>query len=334
MDRQLRALLNIAALLGSAGTIAAQEANAERVTIRVPENIGAFRLISRKDFPDASSGVMLRYQRPDSLYADLFVYPGPDLDKSCNLACANDVLRQEGDDYIKSIPVFIQRGYADTMSVGSDSALQPMAGAPWRIGRYLRFDQRKDGVLQWSDFYVYYLPDVRVKVRATYARDSIHAKAVADFAAAAAPALTGHVDSSRASSGSDLPDIPSMVISTTLSGTPATVFPIVTRLLTTQGWTIADSSSVTGRLVSAPSYAWPKGAENETWHKGESPGVRLKIQLDPSGDSTIVRVSAESPTRENSNDAKVAQMLEMLTAVNFASELPKPEKKKKGRKKS
>ena len=47
----------------------------------------------------------------------------------------------------------------------------------------------------WSDFYLYYLPSYRVKVRATYAPGAVAAQVIAEFAAQSAPAFAGNAES-------------------------------------------------------------------------------------------------------------------------------------------
>jgi len=160
------------------------------IALRVPDSIGVFALIKRHDYPDAALGVQLRYQRADSLWADVFLYPGADLGKKCNLECARKVLEREGAGFIASFPEYIRRGYMDTIAVTSDRNLKPSSDDQWRLGRHLRFDQRSRGQPRWSDLYLYYLPGYRIKVRATYAPDSLFAGYIAAFATAAVPALT------------------------------------------------------------------------------------------------------------------------------------------------
>ena len=160
------------------------------ITLQIPDSIAAFQMSERKDFGGAD-GVMLRYRRADGLTGDVFIYAGPDLEKDCDIACARDVIRREGDDFIGSFPELIRRGYVDSIAVASDSALTPPPNSVWRLGRHMRFRTIRDGSPQWSDFYVYYLPDYRVKIRASYARDSSAARAIGQLAAAAAPTIAG-----------------------------------------------------------------------------------------------------------------------------------------------
>ena len=292
------------------------------ITIRVPDAIGDFRMIQRKDFDDPGLGSMLRYQRPhDSLYVDLFVYPGPDFANRCDLACARDALAREGDDFIGAFPMLVERQYVDTIAVAYDSALTVPADAPWRLGRHMRFVQQRKGQPEWSDFYLYYLPNVRVKLRASYPRDTALSTIVTGFATAAIPALIG--------TAAEEPR--HIMVSTTLAGAPDAHFTMVAGLLKKAGYEVADSSRADGRLRTAPRYAWPTGSEREEWHGAESPGVRLHVMLKPAGDSTTVEISGESPTKPGWNDAKVAQLLELLSVTQFATELPEPKKGKKKR---
>ena len=322
----LRLVVFLTALTVAAGDAAAQ-ADTSRVHLRVPDSIGAFRGRERRDFPDKADGVMLRYRRADGLQADLFVYPGPDLASNCDLACARGVLKREADDFVNSFAEFVRLHYVDTISVASDSLLEPPNGSSWRLGRHLHVTQRQQGTAQWSDLYLYYLPRIRVKVRATYAPDSSQARAIADFAAAAAPALTGggtSLTSSAPTGGSS--DTRGIGMSVTLAGPPHSYFPLLLDFLVTHGYTIDDSSRDAGRLVTAPRYAWPTGSEKESWHGAESPGVRVAVRLVPRADSTTIEITAQSPTRAGWTDAKVAQRLQMIASLEIAGALTKSDK--------
>ena len=132
--RDPRRLLLAAALLAPALPAAAQP-DTGTITIKVPDSIGVFRMVQRKDFEDRSHGVLLRYERADSLRADVFVYAGPDFDKDCDLACARAVLKEEGDGFVGAFPQLVSAKYVDSIAVTSDSALAPPAGAPWRWTR-------------------------------------------------------------------------------------------------------------------------------------------------------------------------------------------------------
>jgi hypothetical protein len=78
-------------------------------------------------------------------------------------------------------------------------------------------------------------------------------------------------------------------------------------------------------LITAPSYAWPKGTENEGWHGSEHPGVELFLYTRPAGtDSTQVTIGARALCKvrgpgETTPSAAVGTSLEsvsMLAAMN------------------
>jgi hypothetical protein len=319
--------LAVAALLSlSCGAELRGQDAGRGIDLRVPDSIGAFRRIQRKDFEDPSQGVMLRYRRADSLTADLFVYPGPDLAKKCDLACAREVLKREGDDFAQVFPEMIRRGYVDTISVASDSALTPDSAASWRLGRHMRFLERQGGQPRWSDLYVYYLPGFRLKVRATYLPEPALAAGIAQFAASAVPAVTGPPPAS-----SDDGSLDGLAMSTTVPGPLAVHYARVLRLLAERGFAIEDSSLTAGRIVTAPSYAWPPGSEKEEWHGTDSPGVRLAVALTAKGDSTTVEVGGQSPTKADWKDSKVASTLRLLSIMQLLSAIPEEKDKGKAR---
>ena len=77
-------------------------------------------------------------------------------------------------------------------------------------------------------------------------------------------------------------------------------------------------------LLTAPSFAWPAGTENEGWHGSEHPGVELCLYTRAAGDSTQVTIGARALCRvrgpgETSPSAEVGTSLEsvsMLKAMN------------------
>ena len=171
--------------------IAAQRQNGEPIHLRVPDSISAFSLRSKKDYDDPALGAMFRYGRAtDSLEADVFVYPGPDFAESCALECATKVIESEIQQFVDIFPEMVQRRYVDTIYVARRDTLIPPEGVQWRLGRHLGLVERRGGKSMLSDFYVYYLPGVRMKVRATYAPDSSSVSAIREFAAGMVPAIT------------------------------------------------------------------------------------------------------------------------------------------------
>lgn len=315
-------ILTAATLLGARPSHGQGTADTSAISLRVPDSIGAFRMIQRKDFENAAEGVMLRYHRPaDSLQADVFAYAGPGFDAECDSACARNVLRREGDDFVAAFPELRRLGYVDSIAVASDRMLTPPAGALWRMGRHLRFRQQRQGRLEWSDLYLYYLPGYRIKVRATYSPDSARAAGAAELATAAPHALANRPAAS--SRGGVLASAPNGVtITTTLAGPPRALYPVVLKLLSDHGYAIEDSSEGRGRIVTAPRYAWPKGSETEPWHGTDSPGVRLFVTFETMGDSTAVTIAGQSPTVPNWTEPKVAEILQLLSIMEMAAALP------------
>jgi hypothetical protein len=308
----------------------AQAPDSADISLRIPPQIGEFQMARRRDFPDKS--VMLRFMRSDSLYGDVFVYDGPDFTPSCDSSCAEGVLKAEGDDFIAAFPEFLRRKYVDTINVTTDQPLIPPANASWRIGRHVRMWQMKDGKTQWSDLYLYYLRGFRVKVRATYPADSATAVTMREFATAAPLAFISTRNLAAAPAGGLDDDTKPIVVSVTLPGTPSTTLPKLLELVRRFGYTVEDSSFRAGRLVTAPRYAWPSGAEKESWHGTESPGMRLVLNYSAKGDSTAIQIGGQSPTRPDWTDAKVARTLHMLSVLEFAAGLPAAKTDSHGRK--
>ncbi|HWE41147.1 MAG TPA: hypothetical protein VG432_01485 [Gemmatimonadaceae bacterium] len=314
-----RASFLVAALLAAA-PMAAQDAHPDQVSLRIPDSVGVFAMAARKDFDDPGLGVMLRYQRADSLRIDVFVYPGPDLATDCALSCAREVLDKDVHTFAEAFPEMVKRHYVDSIAVVRDDTLSRAADDPWQLGRHVTLRIWQGGTAERSDFYLYYLPSVRVKLRATYVADSMRVAAVTTFAHDIVPALVARAQVAAAAS----PDSRHIGVTVTLPGPPSAIFAKLLDALTKQGYTIADSSRETGRITTAPTLSWPKGSEKEAWHGSDSPGVLLVVRMQTKGDSTTVSISGQSPTVAGWKDAKVANQLELISVVMLAGELPDP----------
>ena len=160
------------------------------IAIRIPPAVGAVTMRTRRDYEDRAAGTMLRYAGPDSMIADVFVYPGPDLASRCSISCAQDVLRNEASSFEQSFPEMIRLGYVEAAKVTSRGPLMPPDGAAWRLGEHISAAMTRDKQAQRSDFYLFYLPGYRVKIRATYVETPARITALRNFAAELVPALT------------------------------------------------------------------------------------------------------------------------------------------------
>ena len=318
--------LVVALHVSTAAPVRAQARDSGGFDVRVPKAIGEFTLRGRRDLGEG--GVMLRYARGTALAADVFVYAGPDFGPRCDSACAHSRFAIEGDDFVNSLPQLVQLKYVDSVGLTSDRALERPDGAPWRLGRHVRLAQLRRGTAESSDFVLYYLPGYRVKIRASYPSDSTLAHAIADFAAAAPAALSHRVPGPPHADHADSrgPAQRGIGISTTLPGPPAVIFPTLLRLLGEQGYTVEDSSSGAGRIVTAPRLTWPPGSQPAGSPLTESPGVRLRISLVARGDSTAIEVAGQSPTRPDWKDAGSAQALQMISIVQFAGAIEEARK--------
>ena len=163
--------------------------SAAPIVLRVPPRVGAFGMVDRRDYDDPREGTMLRYFGPDSLFADVFVYPGPDLASECPVACAQPHLDSEISQFRETIPELLLRGYFQTMTIAVAEPLLPPPDAPWKLGHHLRLAVMRDSVPQRSEFYLYYLPGFKVKVRSTFEENEARVAGLASFLNALMPEL-------------------------------------------------------------------------------------------------------------------------------------------------
>jgi hypothetical protein len=185
--------LSLAPILAAAQATATLPADStpRRTGLAIPRQVAGFELRGRKDSPDRNVGTTLTYIGGDSLRIDVFLYPGPGFDAGCAETCAADVMTREVTGFSADFPEMIKRGYFATIDVASDSVLMPPPAAAWRLGRHvrLRVTQATRAVDQ-SDYVLYYLPRVRVKLRSTYRATPARVAALEAFAQAIVPALT------------------------------------------------------------------------------------------------------------------------------------------------
>lgn len=165
--------------------------SAGRITIRIPPRVAAFRMGSRRDYEDRSLGTQLRYLGPDSLLADVYVYPGPGFDEKCDSACAVQFFEREMAQFQSDFPEMVRRRYYDSITVAAENSHAPGMGRPWRVGRHLRLAVVHGGKPARSDFHLFYLPGYRVKVRLTYDPTAARERAVDAFMRDLLPRLVG-----------------------------------------------------------------------------------------------------------------------------------------------
>lgn len=154
--------------------------------VSYPEAVGEFGLVDREVFPDPRLGTSLRYERADRMYFDVYVYPGVPADSTCPVACAEDRVAAEVEDFTGSFPDLIARGYYRRMDVVSDDAVAVPEGAAWRAGREVVMEVvRGQGPAtpMESRFILYSFPGFMVKVRATNPPSTKAAGTVQQFVA-------------------------------------------------------------------------------------------------------------------------------------------------------
>ena len=167
----------------------AAAAPAGEVRLGVPPQVAAFRLRSRENTPNPSE-VLLRYAGPDSLRADVFVYPGPDFASRCDSACAAAALDREIADFRTLLPELVRRRYVDSIAIEADEPVPPREAGGWRIARRLTMAARHEGRAERSELHLFYLTGARVKIRLSYVPTAARLGAAAAFADSLVPALT------------------------------------------------------------------------------------------------------------------------------------------------
>jgi hypothetical protein len=160
--------------------------------IRIPTEVAGFRLTGRRDFEQPGAGSVFRSTGTDSLFADVYLYPGPGLDARCDVDCAARVLAQEAEGFETiELPALVEDGTILSFELLAHDTLAAPADAAWRVGRQVRVDlvYPDERGLRRSEWVVRYLPFARVKVRATYRETPERTERVAAFVRELIPAL-------------------------------------------------------------------------------------------------------------------------------------------------
>ena len=174
----------------SSGAAASPPAGATPPAVRLPPAVAGFTLVGRHNFEDPRAGSSFRYNGPDSLYADVFVYPGPDLATNCGVACATRVMQEEVTQFEHTdLPEMLRRGNMQSYSVQARENLLPDSAAVWRLGARVQLTQQRTGRAERSEYYLYYLPRIRVKVRTTFVESGERAQLLRSFVRELIPAL-------------------------------------------------------------------------------------------------------------------------------------------------
>jgi hypothetical protein len=293
--------------------LAAQANDSGGLTITVPDSVRLFRRTETQRYPDPADGMLFRFRRSDGLGADAFLYPGPDFGKDCDIACARELIAREGNQFIGSFPELVRRKYLDTIANVRDSVLTPPSQARWRIGRHIQFETRVHGEARWSEMFLYYQPELRVKVRATYVPGDAHQRDIAEFARSLMDAIANGGAAARASALNGLVNI-----TTRFSGSPVAHYRTALAVLRSQGYDVdRDSSTAPWRIVTKGRFAPSALTDTEAGHLTESPGVMLIVELRAEGDSTRIVATPRSPLRPGWTDTHAANTLRLLSMARF-----------------
>jgi hypothetical protein len=115
------------------------------------------------------------------------------------------------------------------------------------------------------------------------------------------------------------------LVSAAVTAPPAAIGPAVDSTLGRLGYAADTAESRPGQWVTLPRFTWPPGMADETWHGAENPGVQIVVDLEPHGDTTLVRVAASAvcalEAAAGTRPGGVENRLETKSAVQVATEL-------------
>ena len=139
-----------------------------------------------------------------------------------------------------------------------------------------------------------------------------------------APAPTGSANASgRACVTPD--DSTGASISGTFRSRPEPLYSAVSAALRELGYAVLETVPPR-ELITAPSYAWPRGTEREPWHGSEHPGLELFVHARGAGDSTAVTIGARAlckvaGAQGGQRDSEVGKNLESIATLTVMNAL-------------
>ncbi len=116
------------------------------------------------------------------------------------------------------------------------------------------------------------------------------------------------------------------LVSATVTAPSSAIGPAVDSTLRQLGYAADSAESRPGQWVTLPRFTWPPGMADAKWHGADDPGVQVVVDLEPHGDTTLVRVAASAVCALESAAAgakpgSVENDLETKAAVQVATEL-------------
>lgn len=151
--------------------------------VTVPAHVGAYAIAETTVFQPASGGFGYRFLGPNRMVVDLYVYPIPSQVGSCIDACARDAVGAEVANFKAAIPVFLERGWYDSLTVVRDTtAMYPgvPTDGPGAHLAMLMVKQRWSGM---THFYLFAIRGIYFKVRMDYEPGQSSDEEVEDFVA-------------------------------------------------------------------------------------------------------------------------------------------------------
>lgn len=177
---------------GAAGAapVGGAAARSAPAPLAIPPELSGFRSTSRRNFDDPRAGTVIRYSGPENLSLDLYLYPGPDLAAQCDIPCATRVIDRETADFPPSLDEMVRQGTVEKYSVVRAIVLPKQPETKWALARHVHVVlTRARQQAQRSDFYLFYIPNYRVKVRVTYDETAERTAAIDAFVREIVPAL-------------------------------------------------------------------------------------------------------------------------------------------------
>lgn len=271
----------------------------------LPREMAGYTVRDTFVFEEPNSGVEYRYARPDGFQADVYLYPLPPQDFLCTGRCAEEAAIALTHDFRNSIPVFIERGYADSMVAEAETPITSPTGSWLHRGRHLTLRIVRRGQPLRSHFLVFVGRETILKVRVSYPPGDFSAATVDTFVTMLLPLVPPPF-----TCRSGLATEPGITISTTQAQDPRHVVRALDSLLMLPPEVLDYRAPTEGRWRSLPHFESPDADSGTT----PVSGVVLFAHVTASGDSVTVAITTQEACRPPrgqgaASSSSVARML-------------------------
>lgn len=258
----------------------------------LPRSVLGLQVSDTFTFDEANSGVQYRYAGEPAFRPDVYLYPLTPQGHLCTAGCPVEAARVEADDFKANFPIFIERGYADSIVLVSESEVPPPTQSWVGRGRHIQMRMVRHGTTLESHFFIFAGREVFLKVRATFPPSAANAQVLDAFLpallAATSPPYSCHLG---------LTSDPGISVSTTRFGATGPVAHTLDSLLVHRAAPLDYRSEESGNWRTLPQFGPLPGSSTGATQAG----VVLFARVTAKGDSATATLTGQNACRTPSS---------------------------------